>query len=371
MDIKIVRKKLNQALEAPEDDFKYQAFVNDYAMLLDAVKVNADTANLAIESVTLDNGVNFLDTFAVLEKKQIHDAWKSIRECEQYKKNVDFKALKLMGAFTVSALGGDTNTANILEQILTAVVTSLKLPEQQDIQPEVYPILEETILEMIPKNVKFPEWKSIKITPENMLIFCSVMEKALDLQIVQEKGSKIPASFAVKKWISAGKAYAEEAKELKEREKNKLPKKSNELLKLAQHYKQFEEELDKSILECVKLSMEKKSLQEEIDKLEIDRREKENAIKVLQNEVEGLKSKVSQANQEIDERKRLNDAQVQYREDSRTSLLQDIARALKAEYGDYAETKDAPMSEMLGEIYREKLKQIFKILEQKGIKVEG
>lgn len=116
--------------------------------------------------------------------------------------------------------------------------------------------------------------------------------------------------------------------------------------------------------------MEKKSLQEEIDKLEIDRREKENAIKVLQNEVEGLKSKVSQANQEIDERKRLNDAQVQYREDSRTSL-QDIARALKAEYGDYAETKDAPMSEMLGEIYREKLKQIFKILEQKGIKVEG
>ena len=69
MDIKIVRKKLNQALEAPEDDFKYQAFVNDYAMLLDAVKVNADTANLAIESVTLDNGVNFLDTFAALEKK--------------------------------------------------------------------------------------------------------------------------------------------------------------------------------------------------------------------------------------------------------------------------------------------------------------
>ena len=41
---------------------------------------------------------------------------------------------------------------------------------------------------MIPKNVKFPEWKSVKITPENMLIFCSVMEKALDLQIVQREG---------------------------------------------------------------------------------------------------------------------------------------------------------------------------------------
>ena len=60
---------------------------------------------------------------------------------------------------------------------------------------------------------------------------------------------------------------------------------------------------------------------------------------------------MSQANQEIDERIRLNDAQVQYREDSRTSVLQDIARALIAEFGDYAESKDAPMSEMLGVIY--------------------
>lgn len=371
MDIKSVRENLNQALEAPEDNSKYQAFVNDYTMLLDEVKINVDTATLAIEGVTLDQGVNFLDTFAALDKKQIQEAWKSIRGCEEYKKNVDFKALKLMGAFTVSALGGDINTASILGQILTAVVDSLKLPKQQDIQPEVYQILEETILEMLPKDVKLPEWKSVKITPENTLIFCSVMAKVLDMQIVQEKGTKIPASFAVKKWISAGKVYAEEVKELKEREKNKPPKKSDELLKLAQHYKQLEEELDKSIFECAKLSMEKKSLQEELYKSETDRREKENVIKVLQNEVEGLKSKVSQANQEVDERKKLNDAQVQYREDAQTSLLQDIARALKAEYGDYAETKDAPMSEMLGEIYREKLKQIFKILEQKGIKVEG
>ena len=86
-------------------------------------------------------------------------------------------------------------------------------------------------------------------------------------------------------------------------------------------------------------------------------------------EIEELKTKVSQANQEVDERKKLNDAQVQYREDTQAALLQDIARALKPEYGDYAETINVPMNEMLGEIYREKLKQIFKILEQKGIKV--
>lgn len=90
MDIKIVRKT-TRVLEAPEDDFKYQAFVNDYAMPLDAVKVNADTANLAIESVTFDNGVNFLDTFVDLEKSRFMMHGRALEKCEQYKKNVDLK----------------------------------------------------------------------------------------------------------------------------------------------------------------------------------------------------------------------------------------------------------------------------------------
>lgn len=371
MDIKAVREKLAQVLQTPEDDAKYQAYINAYTMLLDEVKINADTANLAIEGVTLDQGVNFLDTFAALNKKEVQEAWNITRECEGYKNNVDFKALKLMCFFTASALDGDDNTASILGNILTAVVFLLKLSNQEEIPAEVYQILEEDILEMLTKDAKFPEWKSIKMTLEHVLLFCTAMATVLEMPIVQERRSKIPAVFAVKKWISSGKAYVEEAKERKEKENNKPPKKSEELLKLVKHFKQLEDELDRSIFACTKLTIEKKNLQEEFYKSEFDRREKEKIIKELQTEIEGLKSKVSQANQEVDERKKLNDAQVQYREDVQASLLQDIARALKAEYGDYAETKDAPMNEMLGEIYREKLKQIFKILEQKGIKVEG
>ena len=54
MDIKVVNDKLVQVIKAPEDDAKYQAFVGAYAMLLDSVKVNVDTVNIAIDSVDID-----------------------------------------------------------------------------------------------------------------------------------------------------------------------------------------------------------------------------------------------------------------------------------------------------------------------------
>lgn len=369
MDVKSVREKLLKVIESPEDDSKYQAFINDYTLLLDEVKINSDTANIAIEAATLDQGVNFLDAFAALDKKQVQDAWKTIRNCEEFKNNADYGAFKLMCSFAASALGGDINTATILGNILTAVVNTIKLPNQEEIDAVAYEIVREFLLEMLSKDVKLPEWKSVKMTPENTLLFCAIMEKTMELKSVQEVGNGTQVTFNVKKWISTGKQYAEEIKVLKEKEKNKPPKKSAELLALVEHFKTLEEELDKSIHEATKLTLQVRSLQDELNKSESLGREKDNKIRKLEVEIEELKTKVSQVNQEVDERKKLNDAQVQYREDSQASLLQDIARALKPEYGDYAETKDAPMNEMLGEIYREKLKQIFKILEQKGIKV--
>ena len=369
MDVKSVREKLSQVIEMPRDDIKYQAFVNEYSILLEQVKINTDTANIAFEAVKIDQGVNFLDTFAALDKKQIQGAWKIIRGCEEFKNNIDYNALKLICSFLASALSGDFNAALILGNILTAVVDLVRLPMQEEIQSIVYEIIREYVLEVLPKGTKFPEWKNIRITPEKMLLFCITMEEILKIDSVQESDSNIKVIFAMKKWLSDGKRYAEETKVLKEKEKNKPPRKSTELLALVEHFKILEDELDKSIYETAKLTLGVKFLKEELGELQASGRDKDKKIKEFQRQIEELKLKVSQANQELDERKKLNDVQIQYIEDVQVPLLQDIARALKPEYGDYAETKDFPMSEMLGEIYREKLKQIFKILEQKGIKV--
>ena len=50
MDVKKIREKLAAVLKESENDTKYRAFLDDYTMLLDEVKVNTDTANLAIEA---------------------------------------------------------------------------------------------------------------------------------------------------------------------------------------------------------------------------------------------------------------------------------------------------------------------------------
>lgn len=369
MDVKSVRDKLLTVIKEPENNTKYQAFINDYTILLDEVKINTDTANLAIESVKLDQGVNFLDTFAELEKKQVKDAWKIILNCGEFKKNTDYGAFRMMCSFAASALGGDVNAASIIGNILTAMVRSSKISEQKEVNAIAYEIVRELLLEALPKNTKFPEWKTVKMTLDNIMDFCIIMDQTLELKSVQEAGTNIPAAFNMKVWISKGKQFVEETRILKETEKNKPPKRSVELLELANHFKCVEEELDKSVLEVAKLTSQIDSLQERLNKSEDAVREKDKIIKGQQTEIEALKTIVNQASQEVDERKKLNDAQIQYREDTQVSLLQDIARALKPEYGDYAETISVPMNEMLGEIYREKLKHIFKILEQKGIKV--
>ena len=86
MDVKTIREKLAAVLKEQENDTKYRVFIDDYTMLLDEVKVKTDTANLAIEAVKLDQGTNFLDIFAELDKKQIKDAWKIILNCGELKK---------------------------------------------------------------------------------------------------------------------------------------------------------------------------------------------------------------------------------------------------------------------------------------------
>lgn len=368
MDKNVVREKLNYLLAKPEDDARYQAYMNAYTMLLDEVKVTSDTANLAIDGVDIDQGVNFLDIFVSLDAKEIQEAWKVTRGSESYKKNDNYNALKLMCSFAASALGGDENTSKLLGNILNAFVHTLKTSKQKSIQPIVYSIVRDNFVGQLPLNVKYPSWEKVKITPESGLAFCSIVEETIGISSgICEDDSTI---YKLKKWLADGKAYLEVAKELKEREKNKPPKKSTELLALVEHYKKLEDELDKTISENVNCIIENKRLREHLVKIENEKKNLEKTVETLQKDIHELTIKVDNANKEVDERKKLNVAQVQYREDVQVSLLQDIARALKAEYGDFAETVNYPMNEMLGEIYREKLKQVFKILEQKGIKVE-
>lgn len=78
--------------------------------------------------------------------------------------------------------------------------------------------------------------------------------------------------------------------------------------------------------------------------------------------------RIVELQQQVAEYERLCETQKQYREDSIASLKGEIGLKLHAEFEDFFETKDIPMNEMLGEIYRAKLEKIAKIL--KGFDIE-
>lgn len=129
-----------------------------------------------------------------------------------------------MCSFAASALAGDANTYSILGNILTAMVNSAKLPEQEKIDTAAYEIVRELLLEALPKNTKFPEWETVKMASNHMESFCTIMEHTLALKSVQEAGTDIPAAFNMKMWIAKGRQYVEETRILKEKKKTSLLK---------------------------------------------------------------------------------------------------------------------------------------------------
>lgn len=71
----------------------------------------------------------------------------------------------------------------------------------------------------------------------------------------------------------------------------------------------------------------------------------------------------------VTELEKLVRVQKQYRVDAHQSFCEDVANSLRPEFKDFLETKDMPMNEMLGEIYRAKLETIMKTLNAKGINI--
>lgn len=70
---------------------------------------------------------------------------------------------------------------------------------------------------------------------------------------------------------------------------------------------------------------------------------------------------------ELDERRKLCRVQAEYREECILARLNELGEKLSVEYGDFIESIDFPMDDVLGEIYREKLKSIYRIVTSFGI----
>jgi len=132
----------------------------------------------------------------------------------------------------------------------------------------------------------------------------------------------------------------------------------------------LKKQLRDSVYREEKLAQDIEKLNEQITALMHQKADLEHQIKELNGNVEQQQKILAEAGKEIEERKAINDAFDALKKNDEVAIFKDIANDLKAEYRDFKDSEADDMDIQLGEIYREKLLNIFRILEKKGIKVE-
>ena len=361
-------KELKSILDAAQKDEKNDAARNDYydaiTKCLKGKKISDEVLSVIIRGVDIDRAANFFDYLEKVQKNDIQSLWKRIRENKEIKDNSNNNAVKFLSALLLQSLTRLGCTDVICSGVLIALIHLLKNDKKQ-IPCKVYePIILDYLVMDIPPKTALLRWEEIKAPGEVSRDFSEII-----LAITADK-EKQEEYKGVRNWANIGIRYAEK-KIRTEKIEARIPKSHiNDLMALVQHYQLVEDQVRKSEYTIEDLGDEIQKLQGQLDELNQSKHLLEAEIKRLESTIEDKEGMLSKAEQEVDERKAINDAFNTKKKMDEEALLSDIANELKAIYQDFMESESDQMDEILGDIYREHIRNIFKILKNKGIKVE-
>ena len=360
MDIIELKKIQEEALKDKENFALCSTYGDAIETYLKNNAITVEFIDVIISGMDIDRGVNYYDYLESLKQNSLLDVWRIIKTSKIIKNDKKGNSYKfLFGSLYLSIINSGKMGA-LLGNIITTI--NGVICDDNSLVSVFGPIFLDYFVNELHDRIVLPNWDKINVSPEAILKFVNSLLMIDDLNKHE--------CHSIRVWLENGKKYANEEIEKKNIE-SKIPKSQIDAFQeLIKHYSDIEQQLRNSIYQIAFLEGKIKLLNDELSQLNVEKNEMKKTISRLNAEIEERDIDLNKAGKEIEERKKLNQVQVQYREDSQEALLQDIARALKAEYGDFIETEKVPMSEMLGEIYREKLKNIAKILQKKGIKVE-
>lgn len=364
MEIKDLKIILDAALKNQEDDAASNKYCDAITECLKGKKISEEVLGIVIRGIDIDRAANFFDYLEKVQKNDIQSLWKKIRDCKEMKDNSNNNAVKFLSALLLQSLLRLGSTEIICSGVLTALMHVLKNGKKQ-IPRKIYePIILDYLIMDIPPKGTLLRWDEIKSPGEPSLDFCEIV-----LAITAGK-EKQECFKAVRVWANSGIRYAEK-KIRTENIEARIPKSHiNDLIALVQHYQSVEDQVRKAEYKIEDLGDEIQKLQGQLVELDQEKSSLEGDIKRLESTIEAKQGMLSKAEREVDERKAINDAFNTKKKMDEAALLSDIANELKAIYQDFKESASDPMDEILGEIYREHIRNIFKILKNKGIEVE-
>jgi len=255
---------------------------------------------------------------------------------------------------------------------------------------------------MVMDNIKFFNYGE----PEQLSKFRDMCEE-ISKQLVNEKLSDLEMAniASLTRWLSDGKRVDEniiapqeiknEKLEVIETSKEKSINEQDEgdikKTKKVTKKKSISDQLSNLLNGVKKLEIDNVSLRKKLERGEEERVKREEKIKEileqkneLEQYIEAIKKELEYCKRDyttLENSKRELEMLLKEREEiisiygkdksnSQMEMLNGISENLKAEYLDFLESVDIEMSVEMGEVYKEKIIEIFRILEKNGVRVE-
>ena len=363
MEIKEIEKILTDALREPDNTNLQVKYCDAITKYLKDNKSSEEILSIVIRGVDIDRAANYFDYLENVSKNDLEVILKQIRKGKKIKEIRGDYILKFLSGMFSMALMKVGNLESQCGNIITLIVATITA-EKKPIPEIIYtPILQDYVLDDLDPKTVLPKWEAINIREEVLKEFAEIVLKIAD-------GDNSDKYKSVRMWANRGMQYADE-KIKKKKIEEKIPQsRISDLEEIVAHYRSVEIRFRKSVYQEAQLEEAIDTLNKEIADLHREKHELEGQIRALYAEIETMHNQLEKAKNEVGERAAINEAFEALKKNDETALLKDIAIELKAEYQDFVDSASDEMDEVLGEIYREKLKNIFKILNKKGITME-
>lgn len=317
-----------------------------------------------VKGIELGTGEIYLSYLQELNIAGLRAALKSMKNNEAVKENLNGNGLKLISHIFCQSILNTEKLANMRKDYLLFQLEMIE-NSKNILEEEAYnSVLVNYFVKKFPESFTFPEWNSLKLPLDESRQFIDSILKAV------EKAEKIKSVFSVERWMKQSQKRVLDDL-YTEKIEGKLPEsKLDDIRMLLEHYTDVELQLKNFAYEIDRLEQEKDRLNGEITNLNGVNNELKFKIYSMENEMKKLQEQLEAAKAETAEHQKINDAFAALKKNDEEAIFKDIADELKAEYEDFMESVDDDVDIVLGEIYREKIRSIFKILKRKGIEVK-
>jgi hypothetical protein len=362
MKIEDIEKLGSCALKDMDNVETTKIYVDELIGYIKENKIDDEIISVVIRNVDVDKGANFFDELESLPVSALQSVVKKIKGNDDLTKH-NANSLKFLCGMTYMCLLKSGNMDSVTGTVFLMLAENIKKNVKE--KNEVYPsVLEDYLIEEIKTGVDLPDWSKLKISAEAIKIISEELLK------ITGKNDKYERNLSFKTWLNNGRSFADAEIE-RLRIEEKLPKsRIKDLRSITDHYEEVEKNFKKAIYENDRLEKKVERQSKEILNLNGRKNELEYEISELKKEILQKKELIHNTEAEIEEAKTLNKALNSLKKNDEEAMLKEIADALRTEYIDYIDSKDDPMDLELGEIYKEKIKNIFKILENNGVKVD-